>query len=173
MTKIIFLDIDGVLNHEAFYKDRHEKIKRGEELPSHPLDEIDPKCVQNLNRLCDETGANVVISSSWRHSGFQYCVDALHGSGFTGCIIDITPNLRGDGCLRGNEILQWIKSNKEIVGEYYQFTEYVILDDDSDMLYWQRNNFLQIDRFVGLTMGNVFQAKKILNNGKIIDFGEL
>lgn len=52
-------------------------------------------------------------------------------------------------------------------------SKYVILDDDSDMLYWQRNNFILIDRFVGLTMGNVFQAKKILNNGKILDFREL
>jgi hypothetical protein len=66
-----------------------------------------------------------------------------------------------------------MRNNESIIGGYYNFTEYVILDDDSDMLYWQRNNFLLIDRFVGLTMGNVFQAKKMMNNGKILDLKEL
>ena len=170
--KIIFLDIDGVLNHEKFYKERFKR-RYEEGVMSYPLSEIDPQAVQNLNVLCKETGANVVISSTWKHSGFDYCVDVLERSGFTGVIIDTTPDLRGDDYVRGNEIHKWIKDNKDLVGPYYQFTEYVILDDDSDMLYWQRNNFLLIDRFLGLTMGNVFQAKKILNNGKVIDFKEL
>ena len=170
--KVIFLDYDGVLNHEAFYKERHERVLNGEKL-NHPYSEIDPKCVENLNKLIEDTGAKVVISSTWRHSGIDYCNDVLKYHGFEGDIIDITPNLRGRGCLRGNEILQWIRDNHDLVGDYYNFTEYVILDDDSDMLYWQRNNFLLIDRFVGLTMGNVFQAKRILNNGKILKTGEL
>ena len=170
--KIIFLDIDGVLNHEAFYKERHEKLKNGDKL-NHPYSEIDPKCVENLNSLCNDTGAKIVISSTWRHSGLDYCKDVLEFHGFNGEIIDITPHSRDSMCLRGNEILQWIRSNHDLVGDYYNFTEYVILDDDSDMLYWQKNNFLLIDRFVGLTMGDVFRAKKILNNGKILNVGEL
>lgn len=166
--KIIFLDIDGVLNHEAFYKERHE-IQCGWE---HPYSEIDPKAVNNLNTLCDETGAKIVISSTWRHSGLEYCREVLERMGFTGEIIDITPS--SPTRFRGLEILDWVKSNEELIGDrYFNFTEYVILDDDSDMLYWQRNNFLLIDRFVGLTMGDVFRAKRILNNGKILNVGEL
>jgi hypothetical protein len=169
--KVIFLDIDGVLNHERFYKERHER--RNEEAGwEHPYSEIDITSVNNLNNLCDETGAKVVISSTWRHSGLEYCKDALEKVGFTGEIIDITPT--HESRFRGLEILDWIKSNEELIGDrYYNFTEYVILDDDSDMLYWQRNNFLLIDRFVGLTMGDVFRAKRILNNGKILNVTEL
>ena len=171
--KIIFLDIDGVLNHEAFYKERYEK-RYEEGAIAHPYSEIDIKCVEHLNNLCSETGAKVVISSTWRHSGLDYCKDVLEFHGFKGEIIDITPLCRCGLCVRGNEILKWIKDNEEKIGDrYYNFTEYVILDDDSDMLYWQRNNFLLIDRFVGLTMGDVFRAKKILNNGKILNSGEL
>lgn len=171
--KIIFLDFDGVLNHEAFYKERFKK-RYEEGAMSHPYSEVDPKSVANLNSLIEDTGAKVVISSTWRHSGLDYCKDVLEFHGFKGEIIDITPNLRSDNCLRGNEILKWVKDNEELIGgRYYNFTEYVILDDDSDMLYWQRNNFLLIDRFVGLTMGDVFRAKRILNNGKILKAGEL
>lgn len=170
--KIIFLDIDGVLNHEAFYKERNEKrYEKG--AIAHPYSEIDPKCVEKLNILCQESGAKVVLSSTWRHSGLDYCKDVLEFHGFKGEIIDITPTLRSSDYVRGNEILKWIRDNHKLVGDYYNFTEYVILDDDSDMLYWQRNNFLLIDRFVGLTMGDVFRAKKILNNGKILNVGEL
>lgn len=167
--KIIFLDIDGVLNHEQFYKTR----KKGE--IEYPLSELCPKTIGNLNVLIAETGAKVVISSTWRlGSGATELQIQLEGMGFTGEIIGCTPNLKGEGCLRGNEILKWIKDNKEIIGaDYFNYTEYVILDDDSDMLYWQRNNFLLIDRFVGLTMGAVFQAKKILNGGKILDSRKL
>jgi hypothetical protein len=138
----------------------------------HPYSEIDITSVNNLNNLCDETGAKIVISSTWRHSGLEYCKDVLEKVGFTGEIIDITPT--HESRLRGLEILDWIKSNEELIGDrYYNFTEYVILDDDSDMLYWQRNNFLLIDRYVGLTMGDVFRAKIILNNGKILNVNEI
>lgn len=165
--KIVFLDIDGVLNHEKWYRERMEARERGEEFAPYPLSEIDPKCVEVLNDICAATGAKIVISSTWRHSGIEYCRNVLNKCGLTAEIIDITPSNRSDMCLRGNEILKWIKDNKELVGDYYNFTEYVILDDDSDMLYWQKDNFLLIDRFVGLTYGVGFHAKKILNNGKI------
>lgn len=165
--KIIFLDIDGVLNHEQFFRDR--KVDG-----SYTENNICKKAVANLNNLIEETGAKVVISSTWRMGRtVKEMQDILEEVGFIGEVISNTPILRCSECLRGNEILKWIKDNNELVGDYYNFTEYVILDDDSDMLYWQRNNFLLIDRFVGLTMGAVFQAKKILNGGKILDIREL
>lgn len=170
--KIIFLDIDGVLNHEAFYKERFEK-RYEEGAIEYPYSEIDPRSVENLNNLIEETGAKVVISSTWRHSGLEYCKNVLEFHGFKGEIIDITPSSRCGMCKRGNEINKWIEDNATLVGPRHKFTEYVILDDDSDMLYWQRNNFLLIDRFVGLTMGSVFQAKKILNGGKVLSIEEL
>lgn len=177
--KIIFLDIDGVLNHQAFYSKRYELMKAKNYSVEHPLSEFCPDSINNLNTLIAETDAKVVISSTWR---MGRTVDELQSIlncvGFIGEVIGCTPNLKGDDCMRGNEIHKWIKDACKTMPEfegvdYYNFTEYVILDDDSDMLYWQRNNFLLIDRFVGLTMGAVFQAKKILNGGKIIDSREL
>ena len=74
--KIIFLDIDGVLNHEAFYKERYERVQNGEKL-NHPYSEIDSNSVTNLNSLIADTDAKVVISSTWRHSGIDYCKDVM------------------------------------------------------------------------------------------------
>lgn len=157
--KILFLDYDGVLNHEMFYNEQAKNEIKIE----YPYSSIDPNCVNFLNDLVDKTDAKIVVSSTWKNSGIDYCRDVLEYHGFKGEIIDVTPNLRSENCLRGNEILKWIKDNEELVGPYYNFNEYVILDDDSDMLYWQRNNFILVDRFIGITPHIVDQATKILN----------
>lgn len=66
MNKYLFLDIDGVLNHEKFYQNRFNLLKQHKEIPSYPLCEFDPFCVEQVNRILYETNANLVISSSWR-----------------------------------------------------------------------------------------------------------
>lgn len=160
MNKIIFLDFDGVLNSRLWF----DKTKGNREHDS--LDEV---AVGFLNTLIKKTGAKVVVSSTWR---LGHTVDELqeilNRSGFEGEVIDKTVDMRkgedGDCILRGNEILQWIKSHPEIVQVgYWDYKNYVIFDDDSDMLYWQRYNFIQTDPYVGLTPNNIYKAEKILN----------
>ena len=66
MSKIVFLDIDGVLNTGWWYTqmDRNTpKDKYGYA--------FDPKSVANLKRILDETGAEIVISSSWKSLGLS------------------------------------------------------------------------------------------------------
>lgn len=151
--KIIFLDIDGVLNCQVFYD------KRGESktIIEHPDNQICKDRVSWLNELCGDTGAKVVISSSWRHSGLSYCKEVLQRNGATFDIIDITPDLRSDGCVRGNEIKAWIDKNIE---SPYDYREYVIIDDDSDMLLWQKDNFFKTDTYSGLTPNTCYKIKR-------------
>jgi hypothetical protein len=164
-VRIIFLDIDGVLNSELYYKS--ERTKPDGEVLIDPRDawrcnDIDPLSVSYLNEIIDKTGAKVVISSTWRHLGIEKLQFILGNRGFTGEIIGLTP--RGcEGCVRGNEILGWVRSNKPLIGDdYHDFNSYVILDDDSDMLYWQRNNFILVDGYVGLTPSNAYKAIRTL-----------
>lgn len=164
--KIIFLDIDGVLNNELFCRakrqcDRHKEAEE-KELPN-CVGDIDPKSVGFLNELIKDTGAKVVISSTWRHGGIEYCRKALEACGFEGDIIDVTPSLHHECVVRGNEIYWWLQRNHELLGTR-DFKDYVIFDDDSDMLYWQRNNFIQIDAYAGLTPNHCYRAKRLLNN---------
>ncbi len=59
---------------------------------------------------------------------------------------------------RGVEIDNWINWN---TGD--EEFRYVILDDDSDMLLSQKDNFIQTDSLKGLSKDDVEKAIKILN----------
>lgn len=162
--KIIFLDIDGVLNSQLYYTKRKRDKDQSKE--DYHLQNIDPKPIEFLNSLIAETGAKVVISSTWRMGNtLEYMQQLLTKRGLIGEIIDFTPVLHHEGSLRGNEIYAWIQKNSEMlcgsnVGA--DFKEYVIFDDDSDMLYWQRNNYIKVDAYCGLTPNQCYQAKYIL-----------
>ena len=146
--KIIFLDIDGVLNYEEYYK-------RGRVDKPYPLSEICPQAISNLNRICNDTGAKIVVSSSWRGDGINYCSNILKECGFEGDVIDITGNesYYHEWAERGNEILKWLKDKKLYKYDSYKVTDhdYVIIDDDNDMLYQQRHNFFECSPNTGLT----------------------
>jgi len=161
--KIIFLDIDGVMNSQVDYElaeARGDLEKAREE--AHELSE---RCVGLLNDLIDETGAEVVISSVWRYSTTKEEMQALfEKKGFMHKILDYTPVYDRRFSVRGNEILGWIKDHEEYLGQFYHdFETFVIFDDDSDMLYWQRENFVPIDGYTGLTHNKTYKAKWILN----------
>ena len=158
MTKIIFLDFDGVLNSQLWYVRTKGSRKR---------DDLDTEAVGFLNDLIKSTGAKVVVTSTWRLiRTVEELQEILARNGFKGEVIGKTKDLRcgedGDCVLRGNEILQWMKTHPVELGcAYYDYKDYVILDDDSDMLYWQKDNFLLVDPYVGITPNTVFRAKKI------------
>lgn len=153
--KVIFLDIDGVLNNQIMYEDREDIIgTRGGRLSR--------KCIGLLNDLTDATGAKIVVSSTWRID--EDVEDYLKEAGVTGEIIGKTPVLRDRFSLRGNEIHAWIVQNEELLGESYdKYWRFIILDDDSDMLWWHRENFFHTDAYAGLTPDMTYKAKRFLN----------
>jgi len=154
---IIFLDVDGVLNNQIMYKGIGEVIQVG-------CDQLDRRCVDMMNNLVACTGAKIVLSSVWRK--FDSVEDLLYNAGLRVDIIGKTPSL-GKGTVRGNEIQEWIKDNKDIVGaEYWNFFNYVILDDDSDMLLCQQENFFLVDEYCGLTPNLVYRLKSFFTQKK-------
>lgn len=155
--KAIFLDIDGVLNSNDWYVRTREVGKQDQ-------GDVDPEAIKLVNQIIEKTGARVFMSSSWR-SDFDNSCNYLYNRGLTpDVIVGKTPqfnyfcqsdSIRKTLC-RGNEI-QYVLETEFI-------TEYVILDDDQDMLYSQKDNFIHIDFMHGITKENVEQAIKILNN---------
>lgn len=137
--KVIFLDIDGVLNHMDWYNDdRNPGNINGEE------GDLDPICVERVKRICDETGAKVVISSDWKNQSGT--IGRLGGVGLPKeYIIDKTPTISDFvKHTRGDEINLWLL-------DHPYFTNYVILDDRTDFDENQRPHFIHIDRQHGLT----------------------
>jgi hypothetical protein len=159
---IIFLDFDGVLNSDLFYKELKSLGFKRESVE----DDLDSQSISFLNTLIKETNAKVVVTSVWRlNRTVQQLQTLLEKKGFVGEVIGKTDSMSAAGCLRGNEIFEWIKNNINKLGadNYSDYDRYVIFDDDSDMLYWQRNNFLIVDSYCGLTPNRCYKARKILN----------
>ena len=169
--KIIFLDVDGVLNSKLWFEKLYQSKKIEKGVKKKLIDRIDPNAIQLLNILISNTGAKVVISSSVRKfhttEKIQY---NLNLKGFIGEIIGATPILKFTGLKnynysvpRGNEIKAWLEINKGILGDKISKTKYVILDDDNDMLLWQRENYIWVDPFCGLTPNIIERAIRILS----------
>jgi len=162
---IVFLDFDGVLNSSNYFvagrKRKLERIKAG---LFQKGEDLDTEAIANVNTIIKATGAKVVVTSTWRKSRtVEELATILQAQGLMGEVIDKTEDLSYYKCLRGNEILEWIKNHTNIVGEYYKYTNYVILDDDSDMLYWQKDNYLKINGITGLTSADSKKAIEIIN----------
>jgi len=157
--RLIFLDIDGVLNNQIMYEHYKDQIIET------ASGQIDPRCIGLLNDLTDAIGAKIVLSSTWRKYGDA--VDDLKNAGITADIISVTPWGLGIGALRGNEILQWMENHAGLLGcEYYEYDDYVIIDDDSDMLLWQKNNYFNVDSYCGLTPNLIYKIKLFFKRGR-------
>ena len=149
---IIFLDIDGVLNHEVWYNSKEygslEKLDR--------VRHLDPSSVKLINKLCLQANCKVVISSTWRVGMSLSDLQAmLDKAGATFKIIDVTGITR-EG-IRGVEIYNWWQDKRE------DYNNYVIFDDDDDMLLDQVNNFFHIDGYCGITPTVIYRAERYLN----------
>uniref|UniRef100_A0AB39AJD6 Uncharacterized protein n=1 Tax=Vibrio phage P018-4 TaxID=3229728 RepID=A0AB39AJD6_9CAUD len=155
--KIIFLDIDGVLNSDSILSEYIPEID-GEYYP------YQKHLVDNLNQVLTSTGAKIVVSSTWRlGESVQRLQYLLTHMGVKGEVIGKTDSYSDRFVVRGNEIFKWIIDNEEMLGcHHYDFEDYAIIDDDSDMLYDQRNNFVHTNGREGLTPEDVNKAIEIL-----------
>ncbi len=125
-TSILFMDIDGPLitaPYSAFLQERGHR----------PEDQFDPLSVAALNRIYDETGASIVVSSMHRESLSKGSMSAwFERQGVKAPIYSMTG--RG-GSFRGTQIAHWLKRHTrrlEAEGRADQL-RFAIVDDDSDM----------------------------------------
>lgn len=155
--KVLFLDIDGVVNSAEYFRETDFTVEP-ETYLEYYYRKIDPQLVARLNRILSETGAKVVISSSWRvmHSK-EDILFMLQQRGFAGDIIDVTLRLTQD--TRGDEIRIWLENTRENIESF------VILDDDSDMANLGQYH-VHTTWEKGLQDEHVEKAVSILNGGQ-------
>lgn len=113
---VIFLDFDGVMdtayydlyltNHGMAEKDRFGVV-------------FDPDCISNLAKIIKKTGADIVVSSTWKY--FMSLTDLQEMwkyRNLPGNVIDITPNVTNK---RGKQIDAWLQE--------HSVDNYAIIDD--------------------------------------------
>lgn len=124
---VIFLDVEGVLCSTDWQARRDEIQRFIDESPEGIMGGVDPAAAARLNRVTDETGAALVVSSTIRDDwdSFAECREALQFYGITGRIIGRTPRFSGTK-VRGLEIQAWLDENPWV-------ERFAIIDDDSDM----------------------------------------
>lgn len=166
--KILFLDLDGVLNTARW----HEQAK-GDQLKDDYGYTFDPTAVANLAQIIERTGADIVISSSWKCMGLSQMEDMWEDRNLPGKIVGITPNSVSDEMLldaeidgidlfhiRGEVIKEWLTKHGKRVSNY------VIIDDMDNMLPEQQSHFVQTNPEVGITEDDAKNAIAIMNKSK-------
>jgi hypothetical protein len=151
-VKIVFLDIDGVLNNPGCYVRPDGTKASGTDTLA------DPRCVAALNGIIAATGAFIVVSSTWKLQGLMFCREKLSAWGVTPhTVIDKTPNLQGAGKSRAEEIQKWLD-------EYcrHPIESFVILDDDPDLGHLN-HRLIKTARYRGLIVPDAERAIEMLS----------
>lgn len=126
---VIFLDIDGVLNSMRSMKF---------------MEMVDMECARNLRRIVSHTNADIVISSTWRLGNSTHNLrEIFYPWGLYRVIGKTCSNHPDRKSVRGDEIKAWIDA--------FGCKNYLILDDDTDMLPEQKEHFINTDAYHGLT----------------------
>lgn len=155
MKKILFLDVDGVMNSE-------ETLRHYNRYPTG----IDPYLALLVNRIIEATGCEVVLSSAWRGSEESHAIiEEAIGHKLLG--------ITGRCCsgIRGVEIHNWLTKNltePRFSSDGYKKNEHrvAILDDESDMLIWQKDHFFQTSFKTGITEDIAAKVIAHLNEGE-------
>ena len=171
MKKVIFLDVDGVLNSSMTL---YEDISLEDDL------------ISNLKELVDKTGAKIILSSSWRLSteAVATLMDkldkfglAISGMTCDGVDLDWLEKYEFDVTKkyldtrfdydenkqikithdRGAEIFKWLHDHDDCA--------YVILDDEIEDIkpYFSESVIVKTSYKTGLTKEDVKKAIQILN----------
>lgn len=177
--KVLFLDIDGVLNNDHYD-------------PEKPA--VDEEMVANLAYIIRETHAHIVLSSSWKFAWRKLEENDFVPQGrrdedvlllkqlldrWDLVIEDFTPESDTGPYARPHEIRAWLLNHCEV-------TSFVILDDDDFWTFgWMNKHFVctatptgsvkwpgYLETTRGLTLDHAREAVSILNDGCPLSYSQ-
>jgi len=157
--KIIFLDIDGVLNTiRSYYATGSQET----------WDAIACKYLQVLLKYNNDL--RIVVSSTWRYS--NDCLGIFKYNGFDTSMFHkhwrtpiMSPEEKlgleaksfKEKAVRGIEIQRWLSDER-----HSDVTHYCIIDDDDDMLPEQEKHFVQVPAYDGILYSHMDRINNIL-----------
>ena len=192
--KIIFLDIDGVLNGYNYWNTlgweiinafNSKKLKNWYRNIADPFG-IHVRKMKRLAKIVQETGAKIVLSSSWRIGLWKTRYEDMYYdqkkfvdlcNKYNIDVIDITPSSLNNR--RDKEILMWLSKHEKDIESF------IILDDENTILQAFNNDkrFIQTScvpkgvmitgrscENTGLNNKHVKQAIRILNEETLNEY---
>lgn len=165
MKKIVFLDIDGVLNSDFWNKNHQREISVGAL--------IDESKIKLLCKLIKDTDAQIIL-----HSGWKYWFDSnlrplrkeaenlkvlLEKEGLA--ISGVTPdhateeikNSKKFSLIKAGEILAWLEQHNDV-------DTWVVMDDLDLHNAEVARHQVKTDQSIGLTGEDVERAERMLQN---------
>lgn len=128
-SAVLMLDFDGVLNDLDW---RRNSVK------DHPgfgwsfdlgLAMLDPVRCARVQRICDTTGAHLLLVTGWRQfAGEEVLTRLLRDRGVTAPVAGVVGGVKMSGDLRAWASREWLKAHPEV-------TRHVVLDDTES--YWR------------------------------------
>ena len=163
MARVLFLDIDGVLNSELWNNSHQREISDGTL--------IDEEKINMLAYLIKRTDAQIILHSGWRiwfdnemkpsRMEAKRLIKLLekHGVELKGLTPDLTTEeirkSKKFSLVKADEILAYLKSHNNV-------TEWVVLDDlDLHNVIIEQHQ-VKPDQATGLTREDIEKAEKIL-----------
>lgn len=161
--RVLFLDIDGVLNSNFWNASHSREISDGTL--------VDEEKICLLAGLVHKTGAEIVLHSGWRvwfdagiepiRTEAQRLVDMLEREGLR--ISGMTPDLTTEeirrtkrfSLVKATEILAWLSAQTDV-------GSWVVLDDLDLHNAQIREHQVKPDQTVGLTEADVLAAERLL-----------
>ncbi|MCM1188688.1 MAG: HAD domain-containing protein [bacterium] len=164
MIKVLFLDIDGVLNSGCWNDSHPEEISDGTL--------IDEEKIRLLGSLVKKTGSKIILHSGWRtwfdpelkplRAESRKLLELLGREGLR--IEGITPDLTTEkirktkkfSLVKADEILLWLKTHRDV-------SAWVVLDDLDLHNIQVAQHQVRPDPATGLTVEDTKKAEKILS----------
>jgi hypothetical protein len=154
--KIVFLDHDGVICLDNNWGGRRKKQKKwgGMKLSlerkgipvEYRFDDFDQKAVSVLNEILDETDAEIVVSSDWKHwATVEEMGEYYEMQGIKKKPIDFTKNL-GQCSFQDKKSFQWSYTYDLEQSRYVEITQYLM--DHPEITHWVAVDDLHMGKHV-------------------------
>ena len=146
--RILFLDIDGVLNSEEYYKNCNNSNEN--------YSRFDPSSVSLIKSLIEEFSLKIVISSTWRYGAVDRLMHELKRNKLLNYLYHDWFTTVIHPAHRGTEIKLWLDLHPEV-------SDYVIIDDDDNILLEQNNNYVKTSLHSGMNTEHYNRVRAIFS----------
>jgi hypothetical protein len=154
--KIVFLDHDGVICLDNNWGGRRKKQNKWEGMKlsldrkgipvEYRFDDFDQKAVSVLNEILDETDAEIVVSSDWKHwATVEEMGEYYEIQGIKKKPIDFTKNL-GQCSFQDKKSFQWSYTYDLEQSRYVEITQYLM--DHPEITHWVAVDDLHMGKHV-------------------------